>query len=220
MNTSNTNTHSPHANTPILRAGATSGAATAAIVLLHGRGASAEDILTLGPMLTNAPHIAFVAPQAAGHTWYPLSFMAPREANEPFVTSALAKVDAVVRSLEAEGLARDRIIIAGFSQGACLTSEYLASHPARYAAAIAFTGGLIGALAADLTHTGSLAQTPVLLASGDPDPHVPWTRVEETARELHRMGAIVTAKRYPNRPHTIGADELALAQQLIANTIG
>ena len=211
-------TASPHANTPVLHAGAPLATAAGAIVLLHGRGASAEDILQLGAALQR-PDLALVAPQAAGHTWYPQSFLAPREQNEPYLSSALAKIAAIVADIAAAGIPRERIVIAGFSQGACLTSEFAASHPARYAGLLAFTGGLVGPLGASLHHDGELAGTPALLLSGDPDPHVPWQRVEDTARELHRMGAVVEAVRYPGRPHTVSAPEIELARKLLQQAL-
>jgi phospholipase/carboxylesterase len=205
----------PHANQPIHYGGAPLAEAKGAIVLLHGRGASAEDILSLGEALQQ-PDLALVAPQAAGHTWYPNSFLAPREANEPFLSSALAKVASVVAEIEAAGITRNRVVIAGFSQGACLTTEFVASNPARYAGLVAFTGGLIGPLGMDLHKKGQLAGTPALLLSGDPDPHVPWQRVEDSARELNLMGAVVEAIRYPGRPHTVSMPEVELARKLLA----
>ncbi|MFC6646608.1 alpha/beta hydrolase [Granulicella cerasi] len=209
----------PHANTPTLYGGAPIDAAKAAIVLLHGRGGSAEDILTLGPVI--APEgVAFVAPQAASHTWYPQSFLAPRQANEPYLSSALARVKSEVEKLVEQGIARERIFVAGFSQGACLSSEFVASNPARYAGLIAFTGGLVGPLDSDLTHVGSLAGMPALLLSGDPDPHVPWARVESTKKVLEGMGAVVQAHRYPGRPHTVTGEEVALAKQFVKLALG
>jgi len=212
-------TSDPHANGPVLQAGAPLNQAKLAVVLLHGRGGSAEEILGLASAF-DLSEVAYLAPQAAGHTWYPLSFMAPREDNEPFLSSALARVDRVVRSLEDAGFHRDRIVIAGFSQGACLATEIVASHPARYGGLIAFTGGLIGPPGSlgDRSHLSAaapLAGTPVLFCSGDPDPHVPWTRVEESAAILSGMGASVTTRRYPGRPHTITQDELQLARELL-----
>ncbi len=204
----------PHTNTPVLHTGTPLVAARGAVILLHGRGASAEDILTLASPL-HRDGLAYLAPQAAGHTWYPQSFLAPREQNEPFLSSALAKVGAVVAQAEAAGVTRDRIVIAGFSQGACLTTEFAATNPARYAGLIAFTGGLIGPLGMDLRHEGSLSGTPALLLSGDPDPHVPWSRVEATGAELKRMGADVLTRRYPGRPHTISGEELDHARRLL-----
>jgi len=211
------NTH-PHGQAPLVWGGAPVESATGAVVLLHGRGGSAEDILTLAPLLGRTD-LAFVAPQAAGHTWYPQSFLAPRENNEPYLSSALRRVGETVAALEAAGIAKDRIVLAGFSQGACLTTEFAASYPARYAGLIAFTGGLVGPLGSDLHHDGFLAGTPALLLSGDPDPHVPWTRVEETARELESMGASVTARRYPGRPHTISGEEIEMAFRALSKEL-
>jgi phospholipase/carboxylesterase len=207
--------NNPHANQPVLQAGAPLAEAKGVIVLLHGRGASAEDILGLGTAFSH-PELALIAPQAAGHTWYPNSFLAPREQNEPYLSSALEKVGAVVAEIEAAGIPRERIVIAGFSQGACLTTEFAASNPARYAGLIALTGGLIGPIGMNLHHEGDLHGTPALLLSGDPDPHVPWQRVEDSARELTRMGAVVETARYPGRPHTVSMPEVELARELLA----
>ena len=209
----------PHATAPLLYAGAPLNEAKGAVVLLHGRGGSAQDILTLGPALGRTD-LAYVAPQAAQHTWYPHSFLAPREDNEPYLTSALQKIAGIVADLEAAGIGRDRIVIAGFSQGACLTSEFVASNPARYAGVIAFTGGLIGPLDADLHHAGDLHGTPALFLSGDPDPHVPWSRVQATAAEYERMGATVLSRRYPGRQHTITGEELDHARRLLQQAFG
>jgi phospholipase/carboxylesterase len=209
----------PHAEQPVLHAGAPLAEARGAVILLHGRGASAEDILGLASALKQ-PGLAYLAPQAAAHTWYPESFLAPREENEPWLSSALDKVGSAVASIEAAGIPRDRIVIAGFSQGACLTTEFVAENPARYAGMIVFTGGLIGPLDADLRHEGDLAGTPALLLSGDPDPHVPWQRVADSAKELERMGAKVEAVRYAGRPHTISSDEIVLVQAFMAGVFG
>jgi predicted esterase len=208
-------TNDPHAQDAVLQAGAPLTAAGLAVVLLHGRGGSAEDILELGSAI-ELPNIAYLAPQAAGHTWYPLSFLAPRKANEPYLSSALARVKSIVRSLKQAGFGRERIVIAGFSQGACLATEFVASHPAHYGGLIAFTGGLIGPPGSlQSSPSGELAGTPALLCSGDPDPHVPWARVEESAAILSGMGAAVTTKRFPGRPHTVTQEELELARKLL-----
>ena len=211
-------TRDPHANSPILQAGASVRDAKLAVVLLHGRGGSAEDILGLASAF-DFKDVAYFAPQATGHTWYPLSFMAPREANQPSLSSALEKVGTVVQGIEQAGIQRDRIVIAGFSQGACLATEFVASHPAQYGGLIAFTGGLIGpprSLDNNGHHTGNeLVGMPALLSSGDPDPHVPWGRVEESASILNAMGAAVTLRRYPGRPHTITDEELDHAHRLL-----
>jgi predicted esterase len=198
----------------VLQAGTPLDKARLAVVLLHGRGGSAKDILGLGSAF-ELSNVAYLAPQAEGHTWYPQSFLAPREANEPYLSSALVKVESIVHSLEQAGFGSERIVIAGFSQGACLSTEFVASHPARYGGLIAFTGGLIGPPGSLHPPAGELAGTPALLCSGDPDSHVPWRRVEESAIILNAMGAKVTTKRYPGRPHTITQEELELAHNLL-----
>jgi predicted esterase len=209
----------PHKNGEVYRYGATLEEAAGVVILLHGRGASARDILGLAPAIdldaASGKKLAFLAPQAAGWEWYPMSFLAEREENEPGLTSALKKVESVVELALAAGIPREKMVIGGFSQGACLTSEFAATHPARWAGLIAFTGGLIGPLGSDVSHTGDLAGTPTLLLSGDPDPHVPWSRVEETAKVLSAMGAEVTLKRYPGKPHSVNADEVELARALM-----
>lgn len=185
------------------------------MILLHGRGASAEDILGLGQALAPGDW-ALLAPQAAGHTWYPYSFLAPRRENEPFLTSALAKVGALVAQALASGVPSERIVLAGFSQGACLATEFAGRHPRRYGAVLAFTGGLIGPPGEPIALTGDLAGTPVLLSSGDPDPHVPWARVEQTADLLTGIGANVTLRRHAGRPHTVLAEEIQESRRLLA----
>jgi len=205
----------PHAGGTVLHAGALLAEARGVVILLHGRGATAEDILSVSDAM-EAPSLAYLAPQAAGYAWYPNSFLADRESNEPYLTSALKKVESVVEIALAAGFTRDQILIGGFSQGACLSTEFVATHPARYAGMIAWTGGLIGPLGSEVSHSGDLAGTPALLLSGDPDPHVPWSRVEESARVLTSMGADVTMKRYPGKPHSVSADEVVLARALVA----
>jgi phospholipase/carboxylesterase len=208
-------TSDPHAAGAVLQAGAALNAADLAMVLLHGRGGSAEDTLELGSAF-HLQNVAYLAPQAAGNTWYPLSFLAPRNANEPYLSSALAKVESVVQSLQEAGFGRERIVVGGFSQGACLATEFVASHPARDGGLVAFTGGLIGPPGSlQSSPNGELTGTPALLCSGDPDPHVPWTRVEESAAILSGMGATVTTRRYPGRPHTVTQEELELARNLL-----
>ena len=213
-------TSDPPLGGAVLRAGVTPENADLALVLLHGRGASAEDILGLGSAF-GVPNVTCLAPQAAGYTWYPLSFMAPRAANEPYITSALAKVESIIRSLEQAGLEREKIVVAGFSQGACLATGFVATHPARYGGLIAFTGGLIGSPGRlSYSREAKLAGMPALLCSGDPDPHVPWARVEESASILVSMGAEVTLRRYPGRPHSITREELDLARRMLLQIAG
>jgi phospholipase/carboxylesterase len=208
----------PHREQPLLTLGAKLPEAAAAVILLHGRGASAEDILGLATEMYDERY-AYLAPQAAGHSWYPYSFLAPIKENEPWLSSALAKVGATIQSAVAAGIARERIFICGFSQGACLSTEFAARHPARYGGVIAFTGGLIGPPDADLHHAGDLAGTPALFSSGDPDPHVPWSRVLASAKEFTAMGAEVHVQRYPGRPHTVLPEEIKAARELILHFV-
>ena len=183
------------------------------VILLHGRGGSAEDILSLAREF-ELPQLAYFAPQAAGHSWYPNSFMASVASNQPWLCSALNKVESIVQMAQDAGIAADRVAVGGFSQGACLATEFVASHPKRYAALFALTGGLVGPPGSDLAHQGSLAGTPAFFGSGDPDPHVPWQRVRDSAQVLESMGAIVNVKRYPGRGHTVSSEELAITREL------
>lgn len=209
----------PHGPQPVLRAGVPLEKAEGAVVLLHGRGAPAEDILGLAEAFFD-PRLAYLAPEAAGRVWYPQSFLAPREQNEPWLSSALRKIEAVVALATAAGIPLDKIVICGFSQGACLATEFVATHPARYGGLIAYTGGLIGppemfSLGAELPYAGDLEGMPAFFGSGDPDPHVPWARVEQSAQILRQMGAAVAAERYPGRPHTIAAHEIAVGRTMV-----
>lgn len=211
--------HDPHAQTPLRSAGPAPDEAAATLVLLHGRGASAEGMLDLYRMLEGGPSLAALAPQAAGGTWYPHSFLAPIESNQPFLDSALARVESIVAELLASGIASRRIALLGFSQGACLACEFVARHPRRYGAVIAFTGGLIGPEGTPRTYAGSLDGTPVFLGSSDPDAHVPFARVRETEAVFTRMGAVVEVRRYPGMPHTINEDELDAARGYLQRMI-
>ncbi len=205
----------PHAGQPVLRAGRPLDAAAGAVILLHGRGASAEDILGLSEEF-DFPDIAWLAPQAASHTWYPYSFLSPIAQNEPWLTSALQTVRQLMDSAIAAGIPQERIVLAGFSQGACLSTEFVARNAARYGGLIAFTGGLIGPPGTEFSYPGSLVGTPAFLGAGDPDPHVPWQRVQESASVLKTMGAEVVLRRYPGMPHTISRNELEEARRIIA----
>ena len=209
----------PHRDGPVRRFGKPLEQASGAVILLHGRGGSAEDILSLAREFS-LPQLVFLAPQAAGNSWYPNSFLAPIAQNEPWLTSALHKVETTVQMVNEAGISSERIVICGFSQGACLATEFVARHPKRYSGLIAFTGGLIGPPGADLTHKGDLAGMPAFFGSGDPDPHVPWQRVEQSARIFAEMGAAVTARRYANRSHTISGEEIDLAKNLIRDAFG
>jgi predicted esterase len=199
----------------MIQAGAPIELATGALILLHGRGGSAEDILELGRSLTS-DRLALLAPQAPGHTWYPYSFLAPRQQNEPYLSSALKQVEAALAKATSAGLAISRVALCGFSQGACLATEFVARHPQRYAGLLAFTGGLIGPLEEPISLTGDLAGTPVLLSSGDPDPHVPWKRVQQSGELLTSIGGQVMLQRFPGRPHTILPEEIEQGKKLLS----
>jgi predicted esterase len=204
----------PHAGQPVLTAGPAPQDAGATLVLLHGRGASAEDILSLYEALGLAD-VAAVAPQAAGYTWYPQSFLAPVEMNQPYLDSALRKVDTVVGELLSRGIPSERIALLGFSQGACLTSEYVARHPRKYGAVMGLTGGVIGPAGTSRNYSGSLEGTPVFLGSSDPDLHVPFARVLETRDVLAKLGAKVEVRRYPGMPHTVNDEEVEVCRAML-----
>lgn len=204
----------PHAGQPILTAGPPPESAACTLVLVHGRGASAESILALAEEL-RVEGLAALAPQAAGQSWYPHSFLAPLAANQPYLDSALRRLESIVAELLARGVPGERIALLGFSQGACLTLEFTARHPRRYGAVMGLTGGLIGPPGTPRDYAGSLDGTPVFLGTSDPDPHVPFERVRETGAVLARMGAGVELRRYPGMPHTINEDELDACRALL-----
>ncbi|MDX5418477.1 MAG: dienelactone hydrolase family protein [Hymenobacteraceae bacterium] len=187
-----------------------------ALILIHGRGATAASILPLAHEL-GAEDFTLYAPQATNNTWYPYSFMAPIAQNQPALDSALELIDETVKSVEGQGIASKDIYLLGFSQGACLTAEYATRNAKRYGGLLIFTGGLIGQQLDTGNYTGNFDGTPVLITTGDPDPHVPVSRVDETVKQLEGMGASVTRKVYPGRPHTILEEELELARKILAS---
>lgn len=200
--------------TRVARAGEDVARAKAAVVLIHGRGASAEGMLGFADEFGQAG-IAYVAPQAPGMTWYPQSFLAPLAANEPALSRALASVDGVVTDLVAQGVARERIVLLGFSQGACLALEYAARHAQRWGGVVGLSGGLIGPDGVARNYAGNLGGTPVFLGCSDVDSHIPLNRVIETDEVLTRLGGDVTKRIYPGMGHTIVPDEIAHVQKLL-----
>lgn len=206
--------HRLHQGQPAAAAGQALAQAQAALILLHGRGANAPGILLLAEELYH-PAYAYLAPQAAGNSWYPYTFLAPLEQNEPWLSSALARVDEVMAQVEGAGIPAERIVLGGFSQGACLASEFMARHARRYGGLLAFSGGLIGPPGTPRAYTGDLEGTPVFLGCSDVDAHIPKVRVEETASVLQGMGAQVALRLYPGMGHTINADEIAQARTLL-----
>jgi predicted esterase len=209
----------PHQGQPLARAGRPVEEASGAVVMVHGRGATAESILELRHEFEN-PELAYVAPQAAGYTWYPNSFMAPMERNEPGLSSALARLGEVLAGLETAGIPPERTILLGFSQGACLALEFAARNARRYAAVVGLSGGLIGPPGTPRDYPGALAGTPVFLGCSDRDPHIPRERVDESAEVLRRMGAEVTERIYPAMGHTVNEDEMEFVRGLVAGVAG
>ena len=211
----------PHQGQPVRMAGEPVSHARAAMLMVHGRGARAEDILTLVNEF-NVPGFAYFAPQAAGNTWYPSRFLAPLDENVPWLSSALKFVDGVLTEIINAGIPAERIILLGFSQGACLTLEFAARHARRYGGFTGLSGALIGPDDAPRDYKGSLAGTPVFLGCSDVDFHVPKERVDETAEVLRRLGGEVTERLYPNMDHTINQDEIhfirGMMQGLLANS--
>ncbi len=204
----------PHRNQRVVTKGRSLEEADAAMVLVHGRGATPDGMLTLAQQL-DAPNFAFLVPAAARRTWYPQSFLAPIEENEPHLSSALDLLDSVVARVTDAGLGAERVMLLGFSQGACLASEFVARHPTRYGGVAALTGGLIGPDGTPRDYDGTLDDTPVFLGTSDSDPHVPKARVDETAAVLEQMGAQVTKRIYPGMGHTITDDELGHVQGMV-----
>jgi predicted esterase len=210
--------HIPHGISSAA-AGAPLDGATAAVVLLHGRGATAASILELADYLAR-PGLAFLAPQAAGNTWYPYSFLAPLEDNEPYLSAALRAVGETAARATAAGVAPERLFFGGFSQGACLAAEFVARHARRYGGLLLFSGGLIGPPGTPRDYVGAFDGMPIFLGCSDVDPHIPLARVEETAAVLARMGARVDKRIYPRMGHTINEDELTAAAGLLAGAPG
>jgi predicted esterase len=209
------NVEHPHRNQPVLVRGQSLDSAQAAVVLVHGRGASVADILSLAEEF-DVPALAYLAPEAAGHTWYPYSFLSPIARNQPWLDSALSFLAEVVGRAVAAGIPRHKVAIVGFSQGACLATEFVARNATRYGALVAFTGGLIGPPGTRFKYPGDLSGTPCFFGAGDPDPHVPWERVKESASVLSALGGEVTLRRYPGLPHTINQDEIEHAKGLLS----
>ncbi len=203
---------------PVLFMGEPLGQARAAMVMVHGRGATAEDILELAVEL-NRTGFAYLAPQAANNSWYPQSFLAPIASNEPWLSSALDRLSTVLQRVEEGGIPRERTILLGFSQGACLALEFAARHAQRYGGVAALSGGLIGPDGTPRDYPGSFAGTPVFLGCSDRDPHIPKERVQQSAEVLRRLGADVTMRLYPNMGHMVNQDEIDFVGGMMAALI-
>jgi predicted esterase len=207
-----------HADQPVYAGGTEVDAAFAAMILLHGRGATAEDILSLSTSLAY-PGLTFLAPQAEDYTWYPNRFIAPLAQNEPYLSSALARIDEIVKQIETRGIPTERIFLGGFSQGACLACEYVIRHPRRYGGLLIFSGGYIGPLDEPREPEGDLNGTPVFLGCSDPDPHIPLQRVRETSALLRAMHAQVTEQIYPDLGHMMNKHEIDMAKSLVKESL-
>ena len=199
----------------VLTAGEPLEQAHAALLMLHGRGATAQDILSFSGTLAQ-PGVAFLAPQAADNSWYPNSFLDPIASNEPQLSAAFALLDALLVRITAAGVPLARTILLGFSQGACLALEYAARHTRRYGGVVGWSGGLIGPDGMPRDYAGSLAGTPVFLGCSDRDPYIPLARVDLTAEALRRLGGEVTERIYPGMDHTVNQDELDAVRAMVA----
>jgi len=200
----------------VVSAGVPAGQANKAIIMLHGRGASANSIISLKDHLELDGYAIF-APQANEHSWYPYSFMAPVQNNQPALDSALEVIGELVGDIKQKGIAQENIYFLGFSQGACLTLEYITRNAGRYGGAIAFTGGLIGEQLVKENYKGDFNNTSILVTTGDPDPHVPVSRVNDSVDILKALNADVTLKIYKGRQHTISHEEIVLANEILKN---
>ncbi len=204
----------PHAGQPILSWGAPLSSSKAAMIMVHGRGASAEDILGLASEL-EAPSVAYLAPEAAGHVWYPHSFLSPIESNEPGISSGLAVLAAVDGQVREAGIPPESVFLLGFSQGACLILEYAARNARRFGGVFGLSGGLIGPEGTPRGYPGRLDGTPVLLGCSDVDPHIPKERVLLSAEVFSRLGAQVSTRLYPGMGHTVVEDEIEAIRTII-----
>lgn len=218
MTTQRNGVQGPHQGQSVLMAGEPLEHAKAAMIMLHGRGARAEDILTLADEFAQ-PGFAYLAPQAAENTWYPNRFIAPLSSNEPWLSSALSFVGYVFDQVLAKAIRPERIMFLGFSQGACLALEYAARKARRYGGVVGLSGALIGPDDTPRDYKGSMEGTPVFLGCSDVDFHVPKERVQQTAEVFRRLGAEATVRLYPNMDHTINQDEIDLVRSMMQSLI-
>lgn len=207
-----------HEGLPLLTRGKPLEESQAVAIMIHGRGGTAEDILGLAEPL-GMDTFTYLAPSARDNTWYPYGFMAPREKNEPFLSSALAVYDSLVHELLGRGFSKRQIVLLGFSQGACLTAEYAATHADLYGGIVLFTGGLIGPPGTTWAASGSFQGTPVFLGTSDIDSFVPKERVQESSEVFRQMGAEVTERIYPNMDHMVNEDEIATARAIMQKVL-
>jgi predicted esterase len=208
----------PHLGQRVLAAGAPLERAKAAMIMIHGRGAAAEDILSLADAL-NQPDFTYLAPQAAAYSWYPQSFLAPLASNEPGISSGLAVIAALFERLTDAGIGPERTILLGFSQGACLSLEFASRNARRYGGVVGLSGGLIGPNGTKWDYPGSLQGTPIFLGCSERDMHIPKERVQVSAEILQQQGGTVSARLYPHMGHTINDDELEAVRAMMASLL-
>jgi predicted esterase len=208
----------PHAGQPLAYAGLPLGKSPVVVVMVHGRGSNAESILGLAQEFGRR-NITYLAPQAAGYTWYPNSFLAPIESNEPYLSSALQRLASVLERTAEAGIALENTVLLGFSQGACLVSEFAARTPLLYGGIVALSGGVIGPPGTPRQYTGDLRDTPVFIGCSDRDPHIPLERVHETTEVFTNLGGAVVERIYPGMGHTINQDELSFITDLLDTLI-
>jgi predicted esterase len=211
--------HAPHLGQPILHVGTSLRTARAAMVLLHGRGATADGILDLAQVF-DIDGVAYFAPQAAGNTWYPNRFIAPIESNEPGISSAMYMLDDLLRAIVEAGIPGEGIVLLGFSQGGCVALEYAARHARRYGGVVGLSAGLIGPEGTPRDYAGTFDGTPVFLGCSDVDPHIPLPRVRESAEVCTRLGAQVDVRIYPGMGHVVNPDELDAVRGILGRLTG
>lgn len=194
--------------------GASVDEAEAAVILVHGRGATPESMFPLADELGQS-NVHYVALQADNHTWYPYSFLAPTDKNQPGISSGLQLIHDTIHELDEGGIPFDQIMLLGFSQGACLSTEFVARHPQKMGGVVAYSGGLIGPEVDTKKYDGSVENTPVFLGCSDSDPHIPKERVDETEAVFEKLNARVTKRIYPNMPHTVNEDEIDFVREMV-----
>lgn len=208
----------PHRGQAVLREGPAPNSAGVVMILIHGRGAGARDILMLGRQIAAGAErrdVLFLAPQASGSSWYPERCIAPIENNQPWLDSARTVISTLIETLINAGVSQQRIVIAGFSQGACLVSDNAVGRSDRLGGVCVLSGGLIGPPGTRFETTGSLGETPVFIGCSDVDPHIPLDRVHETAKAFEATGATVDKRIYPGMPHTVNGDELTAMSDIL-----
>lgn len=214
-----TSTIPPHGGQPVEALGRPLGKGRVVMIMIHGRGAAPANILELVPAFPSLA-VTYLAPAAAGKTWYPLSFLSPIEQNEPGITSGISVIHGLIDEAVAAGIPTKRIVLLGFSQGACLASTAAQRRPARYGGVCVFSGGLIGPPGTVWSGEGNFGGTPVLFGCSDGDSHVPEERVHESAAALRRMGAAVDTRIYPGMGHMVNGDEMVFAHELLTRLAG